>query len=87
MVTVTHHFVAGCPAAWAARSRARAASMGPNPMASPGWSARPRRVARGMVRLIFAAGRIGAGGRGRPARSRWAVEAPCCRRRVLIPFR
>ena len=60
MVTVTHHFVAGCPAAWAARSRARAASMGPNPMASPGWSARPRRVAKGMVRLMRAAGRIGA---------------------------
>ena len=61
-VTVIHHFVAGCPAAWVARSRARAASMGPNPVASPGWSARPSRVARGMVRLIFAAGRIGAGG-------------------------
>ena len=61
-VTVTHHFVAGCPAAWVARSRARAASMGPNPVASPGWSARPSRVASGMVRLIFAAGRIGAAG-------------------------
>ena len=66
-VTVMHHFVAGCPAARAARSRARAASMGPNPVASPGWSARPSRVARGMVRLIFAAGRIGAAGAaGRP---------------------
>ena len=55
-VTVRHQVVAGLPAAWVAMVRARAASMGPNAAASPGWPVRPSRVVSGMVRLIAAAG-------------------------------
>ena len=45
----------GLRAAAPARSRARSGSMGPRPGISPGRSARPSRVASGMVRLIQAA--------------------------------
>ena len=57
-VTVTHQVVAGLAAAAVAIARAMSASRGPKPGASPGWSARPSRVARGIVRLIRAAGPV-----------------------------
>ena len=48
---VTQNSLAGCRAPAAARSRTRPGSSAPRPCASPGRSARPRRVSSGSVRF------------------------------------
>jgi len=78
LVAATHQVERGLRAAAAARSRARSGSMGPRPASSPGRSARPSRVAAGMVKVTRpanpggitpATGPPGAGVRGWPVSS------------------